>query len=175
MLSWQILTIQSLPVHVLLSLLLLNLQGKPRAQDARRESEEGDPADGAEGGHDLPLPGDGDTVAVPHSAQRDHSPPERVRETGEVLIVILLDHVDHEGGEDEDEEADVERGDELLPVGVHHRPQQLPGPASPVHPHHPEDLEEPETELSNGVKLIRNWRHSYASIVIQITSYKPNI
>ena len=58
--------------------------------------------------------------------------PERVGEAGEVLVVVLLDHVDHEGGEDEDEEADVERGDELLPVGVHHRAQQLPRPAPPA-------------------------------------------
>ena len=63
--------------------------------------------------------------------QKDYVP-ERVGEAGEVLVVVLLDHVDHEGGEDEDEEADVERGDELLPVGVHHRAQQLPRPAPPA-------------------------------------------
>ena len=42
------------------------------------------------------------------------------------------DLVDDEGGEHEDEEADVERGEELLPVGEHHRPQQLPRPAPPA-------------------------------------------
>ena len=88
-------------------------------------------------------------------------------EAGEVLVVVLLDHVDHEGGEDEDEEADVERGDELLPVGVHHRAQQLPRPAppaetgvstsstlvlliAPVHAHHAQYLEEAETPERRG-------------------------
>ena len=36
------------PVHVLLPLLLLDLQGEPGPQDARGEREEGDPADGTE-------------------------------------------------------------------------------------------------------------------------------
>ena len=71
-------------------------------------------------------------------------------EAGEVLVVVLLDHVDHEGGEDEDEEADIEGGDELLPVGVHHGAQQFPGPAPTVHANHPEYLEEPETSQSRG-------------------------
>ena len=135
-------------VHVFLSLLLLDFQGKARAEDSSRESKERDPADGAEGRHDLPLPGDGDTVSVAHRAQCDHSPPQRVRKTSEVLVVILLHHVDHEGGEDEDEEADVERGDELLSVGVDHSAQQLPSPTPPVHADHPKYLEEPDEPVS---------------------------
>ena len=69
---------------------------------------------------------------------------------GKVFVVVLLDHVDHEGGEDEDEEANVEGGDELLPMSVDHGAQQFPGPASPVHADHAENLEEAETSESGG-------------------------
>lgn len=37
-----------------------------------------------------------------------------------------------------------------LAVGVHHRPQQLPGPAPPVHPDHAEDLQEAQTPQDGG-------------------------
>ena len=67
---------------------------------------------------------------------------------GKVFVVVLLDHVDHEGGEDEDEEADVEGGDELLPVGVDHGTEEFPRPAPSVHADHAENLEEPETTES---------------------------
>ena len=117
---------------MLLSLLLLNFQCKPGAKNARGKGKEGDAANGTEGRHNLPLPRDRHAVAVSHRAQCDHPPPERVSKAGKVFVVVLLHHVDHEGGEDEDEEADVERGDELLPVGVHHRAQQLPRPAPPA-------------------------------------------
>ena len=137
-------------VHVLLSLLLLDLQGEAGSENARRKCKEGDATDCAEGRHDFPLPCDRDTVSIAHCAQGDHPPPQRVGKTGKVFIVILLDHVDHEGGEDEDEEADVEGGDELLAVGVDDGAQQLPGAAPPVHAHHAEDLEEAEAAQGRG-------------------------
>ena len=66
------------------------------------------------------------------------SPPEGVGEAPEHLVLVLLDEVDEEGGEDEAEEADVDGRDQLLPVRVHNRAKQLPRAAPPVHADHPE-------------------------------------
>ena len=137
-------------VHVLLPLLLLDLQSKTRPQNTSWEGKETDATNSTEGGHDLALPCDGDTVTVSNCAQRDHAPPEGVGKAGKVLVVVLLHHVDNEGGEDEDQEADVEGGDELLAVRVHHGAEELPGAAAPVHAHHPQDLEEPEAPERGG-------------------------
>ncbi len=60
------------------------------------------------------LPGDRNGVTVAHRAEGDDAPPERMREAGKVLVVVLLHHVDDEGGEDEHDEADVHGGDQLL-------------------------------------------------------------
>ena len=68
------------------------------------------------------------------------SPPEGVGEAPEHLVLVLLDEVDEEGGEDEPEETDVDGRDQLLSVGVDHGAEQLPSAAPPVHPHHPEGV-----------------------------------
>ena len=41
-------------------------------------------------------------------------------------------------------------GDSHLSVRVHHRPEQLPRSPPPVHPDHPEDLEEPQPAEGGG-------------------------
>lgn len=137
-------------VHVLLPLLLLNLQGKSGAQDAGRQGEEGDAADGAEGGHDLPLPRHRHAVPVTHRAQRDHSPPEGVGKTGKVLVVVLLHHVDDEGGEDEHKEPDVQGCDQLLSMSIDNSAKELPGASTSIHTNHPENLEEPKSSQGRG-------------------------
>ncbi len=43
-----------------------------------------------------------------------HSPPEGVGEALEALVDVLLHQVDEEGGEDEAEKADVDRGYQFL-------------------------------------------------------------
>ena len=72
------------------------------------------------------------------------SPPEGVGETPEHFVLVLLDEVDEERGEDEAEEADVEGGDQLLSVSIDDRPKKLPSATSPIHSHHPQDLKEPQ-------------------------------
>ena len=71
-------------------------------------------------------------------------------EAGKVLVVILLHHVDNKRGENQNQEPDVERRDEFLSVGVDHSAEELPGAAPPVHPDHPQDLEEPEPPEGRG-------------------------
>ena len=137
-------------VHVLLSLLLLDLQGEAGSENARRKGKEGDATDSAEGRHDFPLPCDRDTVSIAHCAQGDHPPPQGVGKAGKVFVVILFHHVHNKGREDEHKEADVEGGDQLLSVSVDDGAKELPGAASPVHPDHTEDLEEAKTTEGGG-------------------------
>ncbi len=51
---------------------------------------------------------------APFTSLTYHSPPEGVCEAAEVLVDVLLRQVDHEGGEDEAEEPDVDRSNQLL-------------------------------------------------------------
>lgn len=102
------------PYHVLLPLLLLHLERKAGAEDAGGQREEGDARHGGEAGDELALPGDGHGVAVANGAQSDDAPPEGVGEAGNVLVLVLLDEIEHEGGEDENEEVYVERGEQFL-------------------------------------------------------------
>ena len=94
--------------HVFLPLLLLHLERETGAEDAGGQREKWDAGQGAEGGHDLALPGDGDGVAVADCAEGDYAPPEGVGEALEFWILIFFDHVDDKGGEDENKESDVE-------------------------------------------------------------------
>ena len=46
-----------------------------------------------------------------------HAPPKSVWEIFEVVVVVFLDEVDEEGGEDQPQEPYVHRGDQLLGMG----------------------------------------------------------
>ena len=73
-------------------------------------------------------------VTVLTSVQPYHSPPQSISVAVEVgpsprAHRVLLTEVHEVTGEEEAEEANVERGDELLSVNVNNRAQQSPGPA----------------------------------------------
>ena len=105
---------------------------------ASGESEEGDSKERTETGNDLPLPGDGDRVSVAHSAHSDETPPQSVGERAELPVLHILLHLVHdEGGEHQDQKADVECCQEFLSVSVDHGAEEFPGAAPPIHPHHP--------------------------------------
>ena len=138
---------RDLPVEVLLPLLLLDLQGKTRAENPRREREEGDGEDGEAGGDGLPHPRLGHLVPVADGGDGDHPPPQGIRVAAELHLAglidsVLLGQVHEVGGEDEAQEADVQRGDQLLAVDEDHGAQQPPGAPLAVDVQHPQDLEE---------------------------------
>lgn len=132
-------------VHVLLPLLLLDLQREARSKNPRRKCKEGYAADCAEGRHDFPLPCDRDTVSIAHSTQSDHPPPQGVGKACKVFVVVLFHHVNNKGRENEHKEADVEGGNKLLSMSVDDGSKELPCSASSVHPNHAENLEEAKT------------------------------
>ena len=68
----------------------------------------------------------------------DGSPPEGVAHGFVAGLVVqpLLEQEDGEGGEEEDDGADVGGGEQLLPVEVHHVGEHQPHLPSPVDPKH---------------------------------------
>ncbi len=52
--------------------------------------------------------------ALPNNIRTHHSPPKRVGEALEIVVDVLLHQEDEEGGEDEAQEADVNRRYQLL-------------------------------------------------------------
>ena len=61
-------------------------------------------------------------------AQGDEGPPERVAHglVAGLVVQPLLEQEDGEGGEEEDDGADVGGGEQLLPVGVNYFREHLP-------------------------------------------------
>ena len=66
----------------------------------------------------------------------DEGPPERVAHglVAGLVVQPLLEQEDGEGGEEEDDGADVGGGEQLLPVEVHHVREHQPHLPSPVDP-----------------------------------------
>ena len=94
-------------------------------------------------------------VTVLMSVQPYHSPPQSISVAVEVGPTsrahrVLLTEVHEVTGEEEAEEANVERGDELLSVKVNHGAQQSPGSSLSVNVKHPQDLEESDTAHCGG-------------------------
>ena len=109
----------------------LDFQGKARAKNASRKSKEGDAEHGAEAGNQLPLPRLRHCVPVAHRAQRDQTPPEGVGKTCKLVAPCWICHVflhqkHNKGAEDENKEADVKSGDQLLSVSIDDRTKKLP-------------------------------------------------
>ena len=71
-------------------------------------------------------------------AQGDEDPPEGVAHglVAGLVVQPLLEQEDGEGGEEENDGADVGGGEQLLPVEVHHVREHQPHLPSPVDPKH---------------------------------------
>ena len=68
----------------------------------------------------------------------DEGPPEGVAHglVAGLVVQPLLEEEDGEGGEEENDGADVGGGEQLLPVEVHHVGEHQPHLPSPVDPEH---------------------------------------
>ena len=68
----------------------------------------------------------------------DEGPPEGVAHglVAGLVVQPLLEQEDGEGGEEEDDGADVGGGEQLLPVEVHHVGEHQPHLPTPVDPEH---------------------------------------
>ena len=99
----------SSPDHVLLPLLLLDLQCKSRSQNSGRKSKKRNSKESTETRDNFPFPGDGNGVSVAHSADRDETPPEGVGEGAELPLLHVLLHLVHdEGGEHQERNITAE-------------------------------------------------------------------
>ena len=92
-------------------------------------------ADAVEGDEGPPVEGD---VGDEGDVEGDEGPPEGVahRLVAGLVVQPLLEQEDGEGGEEEDNRADVGGGEQLLPVEVHHVREHQPHLPSPVDPKH---------------------------------------
>ena len=95
---------------------LKDLKGKTSPNDAAGKVEDDHAEDSAAGRHQLASPCGGRDVAVADAVESDEGPPQRVPHAREVGLVVqlLLEKEDKEGGEEENDGADVGRREQFL-------------------------------------------------------------
>ena len=97
---------------------LKDLKGKPSPNDATGKVEDDHAEDSTAGRHQLASPSGGRDVAIANAVESDEGPPQRVPHAREVGLVVqlLLEKEDKEGGEEENDGPDVGRREQLLLV-----------------------------------------------------------
>ena len=95
---------------------LKDLKGKTSPNDAAGKVEDDHAEDSAAGRHQLASPCGGRDVAIANAVESDEGPPQRVPHAREVGLVVqlLLEKEDKEGGEEENDGADVGRREQFL-------------------------------------------------------------